>query len=1266
MNTSRDMEPTNGNEVVSPPFSITSHKSGNHTASFLDIMEKTVLHHKIPYWNENETKGDGNCFYNAIIDQIQNNPGVYDTLSDDAKQCSTPSELRAAVITFIESWPPVLNNEETLNQWKVSSPDWQSYLNEQREPGTYADDIVIHCAATFLGKDIYATTQQNKKIWRYINSHTGTKGTPITLASNQSSEKNENGQLRVGCEHFQSLIPIEKENNEVEACRSCAQQNIKRLKSHLNNSKSDCSKMYDLDLMNAAAKAKQQQKNREKAARHRAANIESEKARQAEFYRKNRSQIQTKQAEYNSQNKTQIRAKQAEYNSQNRTQIQAKQAEYNSQNRTQIQAKQSEYDSQHRPEKRKSQAVYDSHHRPEKRAAVATSRKYLKENQNTAGRLKDFRQSQRDGLSYTCASCCRLWFKTSIVDVSNPRSKVGTDILEILKTDKNHKLPSTYLCGTCLRYLKAKKLPPLAAKNGLSIEPMPEDLKLSELEAVLCSKNIIFAKIHSLPRNWCLGSKSKIVNVPINSDDLRNTLDKIKTFPRQPLEGGLLSVKLKRKLSWKAHHLHKTIDSEKVIGATQHFKDLGHPLYQDVEVDPNYTPEFHFDNADPQEQEDQGDATINSKPEEFLENVDHFETYSNDKDGCDNEFVETFNKNCTVQKNEEDSDEDDRLEAVKSNQFDQAQNFLMADDHPESRVQTASSKDLQLAPGEGKIPSSLMRDDSWDIGGFPNLHPSGKYGLHHERPVKISHQKYFQQRLQNVNPQFRNNKAYLFAATYFMERHQFEQRINLSCQRGTIENGGFNETKDPMNVFDQIKGTPKFWQKKRREMVAKIAQLGPFQFFFTLSCADKRWAENFVSILNQLGHRVTFEKSGSLDHIYDDPVTVLVDGKPMQDFLESKYPQLHKLVKDNIYTITKVFDKRVHNFIKHIVLGKNAPMKARHYQYRIEFQSRGAGHTHGVLWLDLKELDSDFPGIKEIFKNIKNNENFDDNQMVILQGFIDNFISCSLQDETVHHIVKDVQIHNHSKTCRKYGSKCRFGFPKFPSERTIVAQPLNVGDFPSKSDLDKHQKMLQTVLEKVRHILEAMDIRKKDDKLFAKHLLEKITIDDILLHANIARDLRTSRQLYYEALGVSKKGKIVILKRTVQEMWVNNYNQEWILAWNGNMDIQLCLDFFAICTYITDYYTKDETGTLTHLIKAVKECHGKGQKETMRALANEFSSHRQVGESEAYYKLFPELHLTESSVKTVFVAGGFPHKRRTFLRKVNTKENVDSEDEDNE
>ena len=80
---------------------------------------------------------------------------------------------------------------------------------------------------------------------------------------------------------------------------------------------------------------------------------------------------------------------------------------------------------------------------------------------------------------------------------------MSLESLEPLKINESDKLPSTYLCGTCQKYLKANKLPPLAAKNGLSIEPMPDGLNLSELEAVLCSRNILFAKIHSLPRNWC-------------------------------------------------------------------------------------------------------------------------------------------------------------------------------------------------------------------------------------------------------------------------------------------------------------------------------------------------------------------------------------------------------------------------------------------------------------------------------------------------------------------------------------------------------------------------------------------------------------------------------------------------------------------------------------------------------------------------------------------------------------------------------------------
>ena len=174
-------------------------------------------------------------------------------------------------------------------------------------------------------------------------------------------------------------------------------------------------------------------------------------------------------------------------------------------------------------------------------------------------------------------------------------------------------------------------------------------------------------------------------------------------------------------------------------------------------------------------------------------------------------------------------------------------------------------------------------------------------------------------------------------------------------------------------------------------------------------------------------------------------------------------------------------------------------------------------------------------------------------------------------------------------------------------------------------------------------------------------MLPKVTINDVLLHAGIAKDLNSARYKYYEALNVTRKGKVIVLKRTVQEIWVNNYNAEWIRAWDGNMDIQLCLDFYAICTYITDYYTKDESGTISEILKAAKECHGKSQKEKMKALAQVFSSHRHVGESEAYYKICPELRLSQSSVQTGYEHTGFRRNRRVFLKKVGKEEPGDSD-----
>ena len=46
---------------------------------------------------------------------------------------------------------------------------------------------------------------------------------------------------------------------------------------------------------------------------------------------------------------------------------------------------------------------------------------------------------------------------------------------------------------------------------------------------------------------------------------------------------------------------------------------------------------------------------------------------------------------------------------------------------------------------------------------------------------------------------------------------------------------------------------------------------------------------------------------------------------------------------------------------------------------------------------------------------------------------------------------------------------------------------------------------------------------------------------------------------YIEALQVSKIGYSIVLQRDIDELYQNPFNDEWLFAWNGNMDIQICL-----------------------------------------------------------------------------------------------------------
>ncbi len=956
-------------------------------------------------------------------------------------------------------------------------------------------------------------------------------------------------------------------------------------------------------------------------------NADAIKQKQAKYNRENADMILKKQKKYNTENKEKICSYQKQYNLENKTKISLHQAIYNRENLETIRNKQHLYDKANRTQKRLSQHKYDNCHKKEKKQKQSLYNSQNKEiismkqafrrletfdSIGEKERFLKFKKSIQESLSYICSCCKRIFFKDQVVkkgkmhELKNNLDELFSGLFNKTIQEKEGK-NEYFLCHTCNNYLfKKKHMPPLCYNNGLQLDNIPECLKINEIESTLIAKNIIFLKLFQLPVSRWSAIKDTVVNVPVTDNDLQKSLSAITSLPRSPNEAGLIAVQLKRKLSYKNVVLESFVDPTKLIASLAYLKKNGHPGYKNVKIEESY-----------------------------------------------NFFLQSNTKQHNS--DSESSSEDDFSKDPTRKDHQEEGTTLMLDDQPEMRlIVNKSSKTLHkkqtlnssvscpIAPGEGKIPINLLRDDDWDINAFPQLHPSGKFGLHQPRSKPLSAQQYFNQRLLNSDKRFSSYPPYVFSALYYIERQQLEQKINVSFKKGTFTQGNFLAIEDGFSIFDKIPGTPRYWQQKKYELLAKMEQLGPFQMFFTLSMADKRWEENFTAILAQRGCKISFHPAKNSKFTYESD-RVFIDDIPIEEYLANE--NRNDLLRKNILTLTRNFDHRVKAFIRHIVRGPNNPLRVAYYTYRVEFQVRGAAHVHGVLWLDLDRLEDTFPRLSIVLTKLSHSTLLGDSDQELITQFVDKFVTVS-SDSSVSKIVQDVQKHNHTKTCRKRGAKsCRFGFPRFPSKKTIISRPLRKEDFADENQYTETMKNHVALLDKVKFEL--------DRAIEEEENIEELSIGDILGRANV------SEAEYYKALSISPKGIRIILKRQVKDAFINNYNEEWLRAWNGNMDLQICLDRFAIVTYITDYYSKDESGT-TKVLKEAANQNFSNIRDKMKCLAQVFLTHRQVGLCEAFYRIMPSLHLSESNVKCIFVQTGFPWNRSRFLEKISKKCTGDS------
>ena len=183
---------------------------------------------------------------------------------------------------------------------------------------------------------------------------------------------------------------------------------------------------------------------------------------------------------------------------------------------------------------------------------------------------------------FTCCCCQRNLFECNV-------SKLTPNFISAIETKKpgifesaieldfenepitvninGEKLP--YICHACKNHLKKGKLPPMSAKNGLKIPDHDPELELTELEGNLIAKSIVFMKIFQLPKSRWTALKDRIINVPINNDDIVNTMTNL---PRTPNEAGLIEVDLKRKVEYKNSHTRQLIDPKKCFNMLELLK----------------------------------------------------------------------------------------------------------------------------------------------------------------------------------------------------------------------------------------------------------------------------------------------------------------------------------------------------------------------------------------------------------------------------------------------------------------------------------------------------------------------------------------------------------------------------------------------------------------------------------------------------------------------------------------------------------------------
>ena len=643
--------------------------------------------------------------------------------------------------------------------------------------------------------------------------------------------------------------------------------------------------------------------------------------------------------------------------------------------------------------------------------------------------VTDFKMSIKEGPTYRCLSCNGRFFHKSIHMSSQKKIEewIGVKANLISPSDDN-----IILCITCENSLKNNKIPKLCSLDGLQLDPIPEVLRVcNTVEERLCSPIIPFEQIRTLGfYGKQRGIKGNVVNVPI---DLPTT---VQSLPRRLEDCHTIQIKFKRMVSHKSDYIHERIRPARVWNAIKYLCER--PLFKKHNIQVNLD-WMDFYGAE------EIDFVVNK------EDKNCFETSIPDVGkvaDSDSEIIVSSNgseDDCSEEASE--SSDDEFLEVKDSN----------VPGESETMIQDNNMNGLILAPGEGQKPISFYSVDCEYLA-FPKLYCGKAFNEDNRKNLSISDLAKY--KLRYFDRRFAECPQILFFLLRQKQIDNLRRAINVVLKKRdkshVLRVGDVLDKQmvdrlirndEAYNILAQDRTSPSFWEKKMRELMAMIRQLGVPTFFLTLSAAETRWNE-LICILEKIssGKEITDEMARDMK-------------------IDDKY----RLIKNDPVTCAQYFDHKFREILKVLKhrCGPFAPFQLMDYFVRVEFQHRGSPHVHCLLWLE------NAPNIKGSI------------DMTAVEQFIDQFIVCETDgSEELDELVK-LQYHKHSKSCQKKRRDvkiCRFGIPFYPMRSTRILSPFTEEEKKDLEDIDFDSKH-KAIREKIVEIDERL--RKRDNSVLS-------------------------------------------------------------------------------------------------------------------------------------------------------------------------------------